>query len=119
MTTSQESQPRLAQYDELWLDQLNQAILQHLNNPMFKVEDLIDPMMTSRRKLYRRVKKVTGLPPSRYIRKLRLEKARELLEIGVYPTVQEVAWAVGYQRSDYFSELYERVYLKRPIWYLK
>ena len=54
-----------------------------------------------------------GTSPIKYLTRLRLERARQLLESGYY-TVDEVAHLSGYNDSKYFSTLYKRSYGVSP-----
>jgi AraC-like DNA-binding protein len=106
-------------FEKLWGNRLKSIILVKISNPNYTVEDLVHDMSINRKSLYRRIKRVTGFSPGRYIRKLRLEKAKELIEHGNINTIKEVAQSVGFQRTDYFSNLYEEYYNYRPLDYLK
>lgn len=106
-------------FEELWGSRLKALILQKLTLSNYTVEDLIHDMTIDRKLLYKRTKKITKLSPGRYIRKLRLEKAKELIEKGEANSVKEVAESVGFQRTDYFSNLYEAHYNYRPLEYLQ
>ena len=109
----------MKEYDQKWLDLLDSIIEQNLSNSDFVLPDLYQAMSSSHVQLYRRVRKLTGLAPKQYIRKKRLEHAKVLLERGVYPTVAEIALAVGYNHPNFFSTLYEKEFGRRPISYLK
>lgn len=117
--TMQFQSSTMKEYDLNWLTQLNAEIDQELSNPDFILEDLVKPLAISPAQLYRRVVKLTGKSPRQYIRHKRMLRAQELLERGVYPTVAEVAWAVGYRHVNYFSKVYEKEFGKRPSSYFK
>jgi len=53
-------------------------------------------------------KSETGDPPINYLIKVRLEKAKELLETGRIGSVQTVAEAVGYDDAYHFSKLFKK-----------
>ena len=60
------------------------------------------------RTFLRRFHEATGLKPIEYIQHLRIEKAREALELtGV--TISEVAWMVGYQDQGAFRTVFHKV----------
>lgn len=106
-------------FEQFWGNRLKVLILKKLSSTNYTVEDLLYDMSIDRKLLYKRTKRVTGLSPGRYIRKLRLEKAKHLIENGSHKTLREVAESVGFQRTDYFSNLYEAHYNYRPLEYLK
>ncbi|WP_417601514.1 GlxA family transcriptional regulator [Pararhodobacter oceanensis] len=62
----------------------------------------------SERTFQRRFTQATGLPVTRYIQELRIEKARGLLERTTLP-VSEICWAVGYNDVSGFSRLFRSV----------
>lgn len=102
-----------------WIEQVNAYIEENLGDSSLTVSEVALATFLSERQFYRRIKQITGSTPHQYLKKRRLEKAKECLEAGTYFTVQEVAMEVGYSRSDYFSRLYELCYGIRPIKYLK
>jgi transcriptional regulator GlxA family with amidase domain len=61
----------------------------------FSVEDLAAAVALSPRTFARRVERVTGLSPVRFLRRLRVERAVELLETTRLP-FEEIARQVGY-----------------------
>jgi AraC-like DNA-binding protein len=67
-------------------------------------------MHVSERTLYTRLKDYTGLSPAEYLRKARLEVARQYLEERKYQTVKEVAYAVGMKNAAYFATLFKGEY---------
>jgi transcriptional regulator GlxA family with amidase domain len=60
------------------------------------------------RTFLRRFQKATGYTPSEYNRRLRVGKARELLEF-TNQTVNEISWAVGYEDSRSFRKVFQKV----------
>lgn len=63
-------------------------------------------------------KSETGNTPIQYLIKLRMEKARELIEQGSEKSIQDVAAAVGYEDAYHFSKLFKRHYGVAPSRYL-
>lgn len=80
---------------------------------------LASESMTSERQLYRKLEKYTGLTPSKYIRSIRLHKAKQLLESYTYSTVNEVAGAVGLKDPHYFSKVFEKEFEVRVKGYFR
>jgi transcriptional regulator GlxA family with amidase domain len=60
------------------------------------------------RTFLRRFQKATGLKPTEYMQRLRVGKARELLEF-TRKTVDQISWAVGYEDSSSFRRVFFRV----------
>jgi len=92
----------------MFLQKLRAIILEQLSNPNFRVEpDLCRAIAMSRPQLYRKLKALTGLSPSAFLRQLRMQEARRLLQTGQY-TAQLVAEKTGFQDASYFSKAYQR-----------
>jgi predicted ATPase/AraC-like DNA-binding protein len=81
---------------------LNEIIENNIGNERFGVSELANELNMSRSNLHRRIKSVTGASVSQYLRKVRLNKAMDLLKEQSY-TVSEVAYAVGFGSVTYFS----------------
>jgi len=79
--------------------------------------DLAEEMGISERQLFRKLKSATGMSPLHYIREIRLQKARKLLELNKTETISEVMHAVGFRKSDYFAKLYRERFGKLPSHY--
>ena len=67
---------------------------------------LAKQLAVSERLFYRRIKSITGITPNQYIREIRLNEAKRLLEKEKAITVKEVAAKVGYTKTVYFSDLF-------------
>jgi transcriptional regulator GlxA family with amidase domain len=59
------------------------------------------------RSFVRRFSKATGMSPLEYVHRLRIEEAKQLLEISDAP-VEAVAVEVGYQDTSFFGSLFRR-----------
>jgi len=62
----------------------------------------------SERTFLRRFQRATGLKPSAYLQRLRVGKARELLELTAMP-FQQIAWQVGYEDAGAFRRVFQRI----------
>jgi transcriptional regulator GlxA family with amidase domain len=60
------------------------------------------------RTFLRRFHKATGLRPTEYCQRLRVGKAREMLEF-TNKTIEQIGWAIGYQDSGSFRKVFRRV----------
>ncbi|MEM6455363.1 MAG: AraC family transcriptional regulator [Acidobacteriota bacterium] len=58
-------------------------------------------------------RKTTAHPPQKYIKRIRLSKARSLIG-GGHQTVREAAFAVGYSSASQFSREYKQYYGVKP-----
>ena len=66
--------------DQLLMDKVMKVINENLSNPQLNVELLTQEVGISRSQLHRRLKEITGLPVSDFIRNLRIRQAVRLLK---------------------------------------
>lgn len=96
--------------DTIFLEQAQHIVEEHMSDQHFSVEEMAERLHMSRMTLNRRMKGLTNLTPASYIRQLRLERARQMLEQGHAQTISEIAVAVGYKDGNYFSRAYSKAY---------
>ncbi|MCP4438115.1 MAG: response regulator, partial [Aureispira sp.] len=101
-----------------WLKTVEEEVKEQLDNENFNVAVLAKKMNVSDRQLTRKLKKITGLTPAKFIKEIRLNIARTYLEAGTYLSVSEVAFAVGFQTVEAFSKSYKTRFGKPPREYL-
>jgi DNA-binding response OmpR family regulator len=89
-----------------FVEAVTETINENLDNPDFGVEQLASEVALSRRQLSRRLKSAVGEPPSEFLRRCRIERAKTLFENGA-ETVAEVAYAVGYRSPSHFSQVFQ------------
>ena len=108
----------LSRTDREFLDKLTECIYSRMENPDMDVNDIAEALNMSRATLYRRMKTVTDLPPGDFIKLCRLKKAAQLLGEGGRP-VSEVATAVGFSSTSYFSKCFTAQFGVSPKDYLR
>ncbi|PWJ55954.1 two component regulator with propeller domain [Dyadobacter jejuensis] len=99
--------------DGVFILKLKKLIFDNLSNPEFGVNDMAFQMGTSVSVLYRKLKTLTGMTVNDFVKTLRMKSALQLLETGTM-NVNEVATAVGYNDTKYFSREFKKVYHKNP-----
>jgi len=104
----------LREYDLQWLEKAESICKSNISNTMFGIPDLADHLAVSERQLHRRINELTGLTPNKYIREIKLQHARELLEVGRFKTVAEVAYHVAFEKPEYFSKLFAERFGVKP-----
>jgi AraC-like DNA-binding protein len=78
-------------------------------NEKFGCPEFCDALRMSRSHIHRKLTEELGLSISDYIKKVRLEKAKDLLTKTKYP-IYEVANMVGYSDANYFSRSFSKIY---------
>ncbi|MCP3932226.1 MAG: response regulator, partial [Bacteroidetes bacterium] len=110
--------PLLSKEATQWLESIEEQVNKELSQFEFNTQALADQMNISRSQLFRRLKKLTGLTPSQYIKEARLNQARILLENQTYSSVKSVAFSVGIKHLGKFSQYYKERFGKSPSAYL-
>ncbi|MFQ5569998.1 MAG: ATP-binding protein [Rhodothermales bacterium] len=99
--------------EEVFLDRVLEVANEHLGESTFSVDWLAEEVGLSRRQLERRVEAVTGQAPAELIRRLRLERASQLLRARA-GTVSEIAYSVGFRSAAHFSKAFRMMYGESP-----
>lgn len=101
-----------------FLQQLRAQIEPEIENAGFTIPQLATAMAMSQIQVYRKLKALTGQTPSQFIRRLRLEKGKELLK-DEEKTIAEVAYDVGFTDPNYFSKTFHQEFGSPPGEYRK
>jgi YesN/AraC family two-component response regulator len=85
-------------------------VLEYINNNLsdenLNVEQLAEELSLSRSQLYRKIKALTGFTANEFLRKIRLEKAKEMIEHG-HESISEVSFKVGFSSPSYFTKCFK------------
>lgn len=92
--------------EERFISSARSYVERHLTDENMSVETLAAEMVLSREQLYRKMRALTGLSPSGFIRTIRLRRAKALLEAGK-ATVSEVAYEVGLENLSHFTKAFK------------
>lgn len=93
--------------DEKLMASILNIIKDHMDQPNFTVEFLGAEAGLSRVHLFRKLKSLTGMSPSEFIRDIRMKNACKLLETQNYKA-SDVAYMVGFQDPKYFSICFKK-----------
>jgi AraC-like DNA-binding protein len=99
--------------DEALLARVQTTIEARLGDPGLTVEGLAGALGCDRSYLLRKLRTLTGEPPSDLIRSLRLQRAEQLLRGGA-GAVSEIAYTVGFKSVAHFSNAFQSRYGERP-----
>lgn len=91
--------------DELLIEKFDRIIEENFENPAFSVENACKELGISYSKLYRLLKEKFNLSTSLYIRRKKLQKAKELL-INSNLKIAEVSYRVGIDSPQNFSKYF-------------
>jgi AraC-like DNA-binding protein len=92
------------------------VVNQHLDDSDFNVEMLTKEVGISRAQLHRKMKEMTGISTSEFIRNIRLEQAARLLKEQKI-NVTQVAYTVGFSNLAHFSTIFRKHFGVSPSEY--
>ncbi|WPV00720.1 two-component regulator propeller domain-containing protein [Mucilaginibacter sp. cycad4] len=116
--TLQSNNEKVSEEYSAFLKKATEIVELHLKDKDFNVKVLILEMRMSRSNVFRKVKSISGLSISEFIRYIRLKKAAELM-IKTDIQVKEVAYEVGINDSRYFRKQFHKVFGINPSDYIK
>ncbi len=105
IATLEQSRPQEAAF----IQKINTLIKVNLEDENFDTEALCKAMSLSRTQLFRRLKSLIHQAPANYIKIMRLQKAKQLLETTDL-TVSEVAYKTGFQTLSHFTNIFQKQY---------
>jgi signal transduction histidine kinase/CheY-like chemotaxis protein/ligand-binding sensor domain-containing protein/AraC-like DNA-binding protein len=106
-------EPHELSVDDKFMGKVNKIISENIGNFDFDSSTLHEMLGMSRVHLFRKLKALTGLPPSIFIRNARLEKSARLL-IENTGNITEVANSVGISNPSYFTKCFRNHFKMSP-----
>lgn len=104
--------------DEVLLEQIQEIIETKITNPDYTATQFAKDLALSRMQLHRKLKALTGLTTSEFLKSQRLKAAIPLLKSSQL-TISEIAYSVGFNSVSYFSKCFKDVYDSTPSEYIK
>jgi len=111
-----ESTEQLESHDQKLLKKAIFVVEDNITDPLFGVEKMASEMNMSRASLHRKLKSITGFPPSELIRSIRLRKAAKLI-LNKVDTVSQIALLVGFNDYSHFSKSFKKHFGVAPTSY--
>jgi len=111
-STETQEQPPTA--DELFLAKIHDCVMAHLSDADFDREAFASDMGMSASTLYNRLRALTGLNVTTYIRDIRMKEARRLAETQTDLRVSDLAYRVGFRDPKYFATCFKKEFGIQP-----
>lgn len=102
--------------DEEFLENVQKVIDTKITSSSFTSEEFAKDLRLSRMQLHRKLKALTGLSTSEFIRSQRLKLAINLLEESDL-TIAEIGYSVGFNTPSYFTKCFKEEYKCSPSEY--
>ena len=114
--TFQPANQHISSMDERLMERVMDIAERHIPDEDFTVERFALETSMSRKHLHRKLLALTGLGPSEFIRFIRLQKAKQLLEQH-YDNITQIAYEVGFSNPSYFSQCFRKQFGVSPSQY--
>jgi AraC-like DNA-binding protein len=101
-----------------FLTTINKCILDNIGDERFDANALSNAMYMSRAQLLRRLKSLIGNSPGFYIKTMRLEKAKQLLQTSDL-SISEAAYKTGFGTASNFTKVFSEKYGITPSQFRK
>ncbi len=112
-----EQQPPTA--DELFLAKVRDCVMAHLDDADFDRDAFAADMGMSASTLYNRLRSLTGLNVTAFIRTIRMKEAQRLAEKQPDLRVSDLAYKVGFRDPKYFATCFKKEFGIQPSEMLK
>jgi signal transduction histidine kinase/DNA-binding response OmpR family regulator len=109
----QPTEIEVSSIDRQFINELKETIEKNLADMDFGVDELAKSLYMSRTTLNRKVKALTGESTNRFIQSYRLKRGAQLLKEN-FGNVTEVAFAVGFSSSNYFTRCFKEKFQQLP-----
>jgi signal transduction histidine kinase/DNA-binding response OmpR family regulator len=107
------SENKISQLDSSFLKKCNAITEKHLTDNEYGVEQLSAEIGLSRVHVYRKIKHLTGLTVSEFVRNIKLKKAAVILQESG-KSIAEIAYETGFSSPSYFSKCFKDLYNISP-----
>ena len=99
--------------NDVLMEKIMRCVNENLSDPDFGMEVLTREVGISRAQLHRKMKELTGISTSEFIRNLRLEQAARLIREKKV-NITQVAYAVGFNNQAHFSTVFKKHFGMSP-----
>jgi AraC-like DNA-binding protein len=102
------SEPQIVNEDEVMMNRLMAFIEEHIADETLKIEDMSEAVGLSRTVFYEKIRETVGQSPSDFLRQVRMQRARQLMEKSRM-NVSQIAFAVGFSDPKYFTKCFKKL----------
>ena len=103
-------------YDEELMERIMKVVNENMSDSDFNVEKMCDEVGVSRTQLHRKLKEMTGVPTSEFLRNIRLNEAARLIREHKI-NITQVSYMVGFANNSHFSTAFKKYFGMSPTEY--
>ena len=105
--------------DEMFLSRALELVYAHLEDDGYDRDALASDMGASSSTIYNKLRSITGLNVSGFIRDIRLKEARRMAQADPTLRVSDLAYKVGFRDPRYFSTCFKKQFGMQPKEYME
>lgn len=113
-TEKEKAQPAAPEEEDYFVKKARRVVEAHLDDCDFTVEQFCLEMKISNAHLHRKLSALTGFSATRFIRYIRLNKAKELLQNPAL-SITAVAFDTGFNDPSYFGRVFKQEFGVTPL----
>lgn len=102
--------------DEELMERIMKVVNENMGDSDFNVEKMCNEVGVSRTQLHRKLKEMTGVPTSEFLRNIRLNEAARLIREGKI-NITQVSYMVGFSNNSHFSTAFKKYFGMSPTEY--
>ena len=102
--------------DEELMERIMKVVNENMGDSDFNVEKMCDEVGVSRTQLHRKLKEMTGVPTSEFLRNIRLNEAARLIRERKI-NITQVSYMVGFANNSHFSTAFKKYFGMSPSEY--
>ena len=107
----------ISNFDEKFFEKIQMVLNDNLTEASFNVDDFSNALGMSRMQLHRKLKALTGLTTTEFVRSQRLKLASTLLKKSD-ANISEIVYMVGFNDHSYFTKCFKEAYNCSPSDYI-
>ncbi len=99
--------PSITDSDQEMMAKLLKFIESRISDESLKIEELAESVNMGRTVFYGKIKALVGMSPSDFVRKLRMQRAKELI-VKSKMNFSQIAYNVGFSDPKYFTKCFKK-----------
>lgn len=109
----------MSKADSEFLKRATDCVTKHLDDAEYNRDLFAAEMGASSSTLYNKLRSITGLSVSSFIRDIRMKEARRIVETESDIRVSDLAYRVGFKDPKYFATIFKKEFGEQPSEYIE